>query len=143
MEILVYAVKHAYKELMDEAAPYLLSTPLSEMISKLPSHLVVRWVRTGHLRLCGGLMINSYWEDSLLQRLGASSSQSKGIQFRSQIPFGHQSMGPKRPELQKMRQGQLQLQLTSYQAHSAGEIVYFLFASRPRPSIFRRWLLAF
>lgn len=39
-----YATKHGYNEIVAETAPLLLETPLSEIVAKLPGHLVVPWV---------------------------------------------------------------------------------------------------
>jgi hypothetical protein len=44
LEVMIYAAKHGYHDIVGEAAPLLLYTPLDEILVKLPQHLVVPWV---------------------------------------------------------------------------------------------------
>jgi len=43
-EVMVYAAKHGYPQMIGEAAPLLLDTPLNDMIQKLPGHMAMPWV---------------------------------------------------------------------------------------------------
>jgi len=43
-EVMVYAAKHGYSQMVGEAAPLLLDTPLNDMIQKLPEHMAMPWV---------------------------------------------------------------------------------------------------
>lgn len=43
-EVMVYAAKHGYPEMVREAAPFLLDRPLNDMIHKLPQHMALPWV---------------------------------------------------------------------------------------------------
>lgn len=43
-EILIWAAKHGYSEMVAEAAPLLLDEPLSEMVQKLPQNIAIPWV---------------------------------------------------------------------------------------------------
>ncbi|KAF8886723.1 hypothetical protein BD779DRAFT_603632 [Infundibulicybe gibba] len=45
VHILSFAIKHGYKDLVDEAAPLTIGKPLSEVASALPSHIILPWVR--------------------------------------------------------------------------------------------------
>jgi hypothetical protein len=44
-EIMVWAARHDYPEMVREAAPLLLEKPLSEMVTKLPPNIAIPWVR--------------------------------------------------------------------------------------------------
>lgn len=43
-EIFAHAARHDCRGLLGKAAPYLVGTPLDEVIPQLPGHLVVPWV---------------------------------------------------------------------------------------------------
>lgn len=45
-KIFAYAGRHGHKDLLGKAAPYLIGTPLHEIVSVLPIHLIVPWVRS-------------------------------------------------------------------------------------------------
>lgn len=47
-EILGYAIKHGYDDLIRETAHILLAVPLDEALSQLPVNLTVPWVRSYH-----------------------------------------------------------------------------------------------
>jgi hypothetical protein len=44
-EVMIYAAKHDYDQMVAEAAPLLLDQPLNEMIQKLPGNMAMPWVR--------------------------------------------------------------------------------------------------
>lgn len=44
-EIMVWAARHDYPDLVREAAPLLLEQPLSVMVTKLPPSIAIPWVR--------------------------------------------------------------------------------------------------
>jgi hypothetical protein len=51
LEVLIYAARHAYDDIIDLAAPsVVLKTPLSELIVRLPPDYGVRWVWKGRFR---------------------------------------------------------------------------------------------
>jgi hypothetical protein len=41
---MAYAVKHGYREIVDKAAPSVVSLPVGDAVKLLPQHLVVPWV---------------------------------------------------------------------------------------------------
>lgn len=43
-DVLAYAAKHGYNDILDDAAPLLLAIPLEEVLSWLPTRCVAPWV---------------------------------------------------------------------------------------------------
>lgn len=42
---MLYAAKHDYTDILEDAYKLVLKEPLGEIITKLPPHLVIPWVR--------------------------------------------------------------------------------------------------
>ncbi|KAF9458529.1 hypothetical protein BDZ94DRAFT_1325460 [Collybia nuda] len=43
--IFIHGGRHGHKFLLGKAAPYLIGMPLDEMVSELPGHLIVPWIK--------------------------------------------------------------------------------------------------
>jgi hypothetical protein len=48
-EVMVWAARHGYPDMVKEAAPLLLVKPLTEMVKKLPPNIAIPWVRTSRI----------------------------------------------------------------------------------------------
>lgn len=45
-KIFAHAGRHGHTALLGKAAPYLIGTPLQEIVAELPGHLIGPWVRS-------------------------------------------------------------------------------------------------
>lgn len=45
LNIFAYAGRHGHKDLLGNAAPFLVGTPLHEVVAELPAYLIIPWVR--------------------------------------------------------------------------------------------------
>ncbi|KAF9457609.1 hypothetical protein BDZ94DRAFT_1175170, partial [Collybia nuda] len=45
VDVTLYAAKHGYTDILDITYPLVLKEPIGEIVSKLPYHIVVPWVR--------------------------------------------------------------------------------------------------
>ena len=53
LEILLYAAKHIYHDLLDRAAEMVIRQPLGVVVDRMPSAIALAWVRKFNLYVTG------------------------------------------------------------------------------------------
>lgn len=95
---MIYAAKHGYNDIADEAAPLLLGIPLGEVLMQLPNRFVAPWVRcfiiyrlTKSYRTWSQTLYHSSWDKVL--RLARSFPTAPGLDDLI-IGVGHTKLHP-------------------------------------------------